>query len=82
MKTFKFTHIKEGIGSTHRGIVGTYNTTFRSNKHRLESRAWLKKQRIQLPKALYIRGKAHKDIEYERHCQIKSNKGTDGPQGI
>ena len=24
--------------------------------------------------------KAHKFIEYEGRCQIKSNKGTDGPQ--
>ena len=27
MKTFEFTQIKEGIGSTHRGIVETYTTT-------------------------------------------------------
>ena len=26
--------------------------------------------------------KAHKFIEYEGHCQIKSNKGSGGPQGV
>ena len=26
--------------------------------------------------------KAHKFIEYEGRCQIKSNKGAGGPQGI
>ena len=26
--------------------------------------------------------KAHKFIEYEWRCQIKSNKGSGGPQGI
>ena len=30
-----------------------------------------------LPKALCIRGKAHKVIENEGRCQIKSNKGSD-----
>ena len=31
MKTFEFTHIKEGIGSTHQGILGTYTTNFGVN---------------------------------------------------
>ena len=31
MKTLRFTSIKEGIGSTHRGILGTYTTNLRSN---------------------------------------------------
>ena len=31
MKTFGFTQIKEGIGSTHRGILGTYTTNFGVN---------------------------------------------------
>ena len=29
MKTFEFTHIMKGIGSTHWGIVETYTTSFR-----------------------------------------------------
>ena len=45
-------------------------------EHGWESRGY------NLPKALCIRGKAHKIIEYEGRCQIKSNKGSGGPQGI
>ena len=30
-KTFGFTQIKEGIGSTHQGILGTYTTNFGVN---------------------------------------------------
>ena len=82
MKTFEFTHIMEGIGSTHRGILETYTTTleviYTSSKveYGYQSRGY------KLPKALYTHGKAHKVIQYEGHCRIKSNKGTDGPQGI
>ena len=43
MKTFEFTHIKEGIGSTRQGIVETYTTSFNSKLYKLESRAWLTK---------------------------------------
>ena len=43
MKSFGFTQIKEGIGSTHQGILGTYTTSFKSKYHQLESRAWLAK---------------------------------------
>ena len=28
VKTFEFTHIKEGIGSTHRGILESYTRIF------------------------------------------------------
>ena len=31
VKTSEFTHIKEGIGSTHQGILGTYTTNFGVN---------------------------------------------------
>jgi len=31
VKIFEFTHIKEGIGSTHQGILGTYATNFGVN---------------------------------------------------
>ena len=41
--TFEVTQIKEGIGSTHQGILGTYTTSFKSKYHQLESRAWLTK---------------------------------------
>ena len=44
--------VREGIGSTHRGILGTYTTNIRSNYHQLESRAWLTKQRIQFTKGI------------------------------
>ena len=83
MKTFEFTHIMKGIGSTHQGILGTYTTIFfgvinTSSKveHGSQSRGY------NLPKASCIRGKAHKLIYYGGHCWIKSNKGSGGPQGI
>ena len=72
----------EGIGSTHRGILGAYTTISGINntssivEHARKSRGY------DLPKALSIRGKAHKLIEYEGRCRIKSNKGSGGPQGI
>ena len=47
MKTFGFTQIKKGIGSTRQGIVETYTTSFNRKYHQLENRAWLRKQRIQ-----------------------------------
>ena len=31
MKSFRFTQIKEGIGLTHQGILGTYTTNFGVN---------------------------------------------------
>ena len=37
------TVFREGIGSTHQGILGTYTTSFKSKYHQLESRAWLAK---------------------------------------
>ena len=43
-ENFEFTHIKEGIGSTHWGIVETYTTSFNSKYHQLESRVWLTKE--------------------------------------
>ena len=42
-ETFEFTPIKEGIGSTHRGIVETYTTSFKNKYHQLESKPRLAK---------------------------------------
>ena len=53
-----------------------------SKYYKLERRALFKSRWYNLPMALYTHGKAHKVIQYEGHCRIKSNKGTDGPQGI
>ena len=52
MKSFEFTHIMEGIGSTHRGIVETYTTSFNNKFHQLEGGAWLRKQTIQFTKGI------------------------------
>ena len=82
VKTFGFIRFGEGIGSTHRGILGTYTTISGINntssivEYAGESRGY------NLPKALCDRGKAHKLIEYEGCCRINSNKGSGGPQGI
>ena len=78
MKTFEFTHIMEGIGSNHRGIMETYTTSFNSKYHKLEIRAWLVNQRIGFTNG----ERTSKGIEYEGRYQIKSNKGSGGPQGI
>ena len=82
MKTFEFTHIKESIGSTHQGILGTYTTNFGVNNTSSKVEHGSQSRGYNLPKALCIRGKAHKVIDYEGRCQIKSNKGSGGPQGI
>ena len=65
---------REGIGSTHRGILGTYIINFKNNntssavEHAWESGGY------NLPKALCIRGKGYKVTEYEGRCRIKSEK--------
>ena len=65
--------------SGHRGNIyhnfGVNNTSSKV-EHGSQSRGY------NLPKALCIRGKAHRLIEYEGRCRIKSNKGCGGPQGI
>ena len=82
MKSYGFNQIREGVGSTHRGILGTYTTNFGVNNTSLKVEHGSESRGYNLPKALYTHGKAHKVIEYEGHCQIKSNKGSGGPQGI
>ena len=73
-------HIKEGIGSSQRGflehIPQTSGVIITSSKveHGWQSRGY------NLPKALYTRGKAHKVIEYEGRCRMKSNNGSGDPQ--
>ena len=57
MKTFEFTHTMKGIGSTHRGIVETYTTSFNSKYHQLESRAWLAKSEYRIYQWYYVSGK-------------------------
>ena len=46
MKTFEFTHIKEGIGSTHRVILETYTTSYKSKCHQLQAEHGWPNQRI------------------------------------
>ena len=82
MESFGFTRIREGVGSTHQGILGTYTTNFGVNNTSSKVENGSQSRGYNLPKALYTHGKAHKVIQYERHCRIKSIKGTDGPQGI
>ena len=43
---------RAGIGSTHRGILGTYTTSFNRKYHQLRNKAWLRKQRIQFTKGI------------------------------
>ena len=52
VKTFGFTQIKKGIGSTCQGIMETYTASFNRKYHQLENRAWLRKQRIQFTKGI------------------------------
>ena len=52
VKTFEFTHIKEGIGSTHRGIEERYTTNFGLNITSSKEEHCSKKQRIQFTKGI------------------------------
>ena len=75
MKSFGFTRIREGVGSTHQGILGTYTKNFRVNNTSSKVEHGSQSRGYNLPKALCIRGKAHKLIEYEGRCRMKSEKG-------
>ena len=55
MKSFGFTQIKEGIGSTHRGIVETYTTSFRVNSTSSKVEYGYQSRGYKLSKASYIR---------------------------
>ena len=74
MKTFGFTRIREGVGSTHQGILGTYTTNFGVNNTSSKVEHGSQSRGYNLPKASCIRGKTHKVIEYEGRRGIKSNK--------
>ena len=54
--SFEFTWISEGIGSTRRGILGTYTTNFRIKIYQLESRAWLTKADDRIYQRQYVSG--------------------------
>ena len=54
--SFEFTRIREGIGSTSRGILGTYTTNFRIKIYQLKSRAWLTKAEHTIYQRHYISG--------------------------
>ena len=64
MKAFGFTQIKEGIGSTHQGILETYTTSFKSKYHQLESRAWLAKLDNRIYQWYYVSGKEFLEVLY------------------
>ena len=71
VKSAEFTPIKEGIGSTHRGILETYTTSFESNYHQLESRAWLAKSENEIYQWNYVSGKELLEVfVYEGHCRM------------
>ena len=63
MKTSELTHIKEGIGSTHQGILGTYTTNFGVNNTSSKVEHGSQSRGYNLPKALYTHGKAHNVIQ-------------------
>ena len=80
VKTSEFTHSKEGIGSTHQGILETYTTSFGVDNTSSKLEYGYQSRGYKLPKALYTHGKAHKVIEYEGRCRMKSNNGSGDPQ--
>ena len=76
MKSFGFTQIREGIGSTHRGILGTYTTNFGVNNTSSQVEYGYQSRGYKLPKALYIHENDHKVIEYGGHCRIITQQGV------
>ena len=71
VKTLGFKRIRGGIGSTHRGVLGTYSTNFRSKQHKLESRAWLTKGEDTITKGIMYLGKNFtRFFEYEGHYRM------------
>ena len=80
MKSSGLAQIREGVGSTHRCILGTYTTNFRVNNTSSKVEYGYQSRGYKLPKALYTHGNAHKVIEYEGRCQMKSNNGSGDPQ--
>ena len=82
MKTLGFKQIREGVGSTHRGILGTFPTNFRSKISIPRVEHGWGRRRYNLPQALCIWGKAHKVIVYEGRCRIEPHKGSGGSHGI
>ena len=50
------TNFRKGIGSTRRGILGTYTTNFRIKIYQLESRAWLTKADDRIYERHYMSG--------------------------
>ena len=57
------TVFREGIGSTHQGILGTYTTNFGVNNTSSKVEHGSQSRGYNLPKALYTHGKAHKVIQ-------------------
>ena len=55
MKSFGFRQIREGVGSTHRGILGIYTTNFGVNSTSSKVEYGYQSRGYKLPKALYIR---------------------------
>ena len=55
MKSFGFTQIREGVGSTHRGILGTDTTNFGVNSTSSKVEYGYQSRGYKLLKALYIR---------------------------
>ena len=70
------TGFREGIGSTHRGILETFTSSFKSKYHQLESRAWLAKLKNRIHQWHYVSRKELLNVFlYEGHCRmIKSTK--------
>ena len=83
MKTFGFTWIKEGIGSSHRGILGTNTTNSTSKITQAQRQSMVEKTEDTIYQRLYVSEERPQEvIEYEERCQIKSNKGYGGPHWI
>ena len=57
MKTVGFPQIKEGIGLTHRGILGTYTTNFGVNNTSSKVEHGCQNERIQFTKGIMYQRK-------------------------
>ena len=80
MKTFGLSRIRGRHRFNPSGILVTYTTSFKSKYTSSKAEHGWPSRWYNLPKALCIRGRTHKVIEYEVHCRITIQQWSGDPQ--